>query len=124
MSLGCQNLSVQKRIALPTSLQFFNGVHKASPTRRQISDIAASSFNSKLVGDWRSLPGTYTIHDQLDFLADMIKAMAARFKSPTPSISPLENWETSCKYHTHGADKPFYRKTAEEYVATRIEDLN
>jgi hypothetical protein len=60
------------------------------------------------VRTWRRvLKGNVEIHP--DLALDVLEATLDRLTSTSPPLSPLEGRDTSCKYHSHGDEKPCYK---------------
>ncbi|KAH7092175.1 hypothetical protein FB567DRAFT_625230 [Paraphoma chrysanthemicola] len=92
--------------------------YKALPvtslTRSLISDIAAWTVTGNKLAAYRKTMEESNIKLCPDFSMDVLVAMAQRLTSrPTPK-SPFDDWETSCKYHSHGEEKPCYREKLKE----------
>jgi hypothetical protein len=103
---------------LPTAplllLHFGSSFYRMSPagssTRSIVADVSA--WRSSLI-DIKRLKTMFDKSEGAehpDFIMDLLHAMAARFLGPGAEPSPLEGWETSCKYHSHGDKKPCYRE--------------
>jgi hypothetical protein len=93
----------------------YNTIPPKSPTKQLVVDICAWTTGDSALqcfGMYRFGPPY-----DADFLLELIRAMASRFLSEPPAKSPLEGWETSCKYHCHGNEKPCYREKSKKYVA-------
>ncbi|KAF2126887.1 hypothetical protein P153DRAFT_388207 [Dothidotthia symphoricarpi CBS 119687] len=90
----------------------YKGIPYGEPARKLIVDLIA--WTSKASGI-RRLSNRHHVEDP-DFVMDVLQAVAARFMSAKPSTSPLQGWETSCKYHCHGKDKPCFREKAKKSV--------
>jgi hypothetical protein len=92
--------------------RLYNVVPDGLPTRQLLADLGSwvpeARYIKKLCAQGEEL--------QTDFLIDLVEAMALRFMSDTPGSSPLEGWETSCKYHCHGDEKPCYREKSKRYA--------
>jgi hypothetical protein len=88
---------------------------EASPTRTLIFELVAWTTSEaqmqQICDQQREHP---TEKQYLDFMIGVSMALASRFTSPTPTMSPLEGWKspgTVCKYHSHGEEKACYLKT-------------
>lgn len=59
---------------------------------------------------------------------DFVKAIAQSLNERTvylyPAKSPLEGWETSCKYHCHRKEHPCYRAPVARYDSSLSEGSN
>jgi hypothetical protein len=91
----------------------YNKIPPKSPTKQLVVDIfawTARTFSLQTLGC-----GLGISYDT-DFLLDVIRAMASRFMSEPRAKSPLEEWETSCKYHCHSDEKPCYREKSKRYA--------
>ncbi|KAG9194281.1 hypothetical protein G6011_04316 [Alternaria panax] len=90
---------------------FYERIPDGSPTRNLVADLVVWTMNEHFLlytGAKRD-----AIHP--DYTMDLVMAMAARHISKTPGKSPLDGWETNCKYHCHGSEKPCYRSKAEMF---------
>lgn len=97
--------------------EIYKVVPEGSPTRSLLVDLIAWTADSPQIAKLREgplSPQDKEVH--AEFTMDVLQVIASRFLSKTPSTSPLEGWQTSCKYHSHGDEKPCYRKKTEKYV--------
>ncbi|KAF1849362.1 uncharacterized protein K460DRAFT_415740 [Cucurbitaria berberidis CBS 394.84] len=85
---------------------FYDDTPCGSPTRQLIKDLCAWTSDECMIGSM----GKSKEDRHPDFIMDLLQAVTWRFMSSNPGTSPLEGWETSCKYHCHGKEKPCYRK--------------
>jgi hypothetical protein len=94
---------------------FYNKIPPKSSTKQLVVDILAwtvRTFTLQVLGCGLGI-SYYT-----DFLLEVIRAMASKFMSEPQAKPPLEDWETSCKYHCHGDEKPCYRENSKRYIAS------
>jgi hypothetical protein len=95
----------------------FEEVPEGAPVRSLVVNLIAWTNSGRQIIDLhRKESGNH----HPDFVMELLRAVAKRFMSEAPGTSPLEGWETSCKYHSHRDEKPCYRKKAEEYVPDLI----
>lgn len=85
---------------------------EGSPTRKLVADPVAWTIHEY------ELTGVGMAQDTMhpDYIMGLLLAVSRRLVSSTPGKSPLDGWETSCKYHCHGDEKPCYRKKIDTYV--------
>jgi hypothetical protein len=95
---------------------FYKAIPEGLSTRSLIANVIAWTTTSKQVD---SVKRHHANKVHPDFLVDMLHAMAKRFLSPGKSISPLKEPNMSCEYHSHGDEKPCYRKKKTGYVTHR-----
>ena len=75
------------------------------PARQLVTDLVA----------WTAPPTDYAKDNTLfkqaepEFIIDVLQAVTARLGLDVKATSPLERWETSCKYHCHGERSLCYR---------------
>ena len=105
--------SHRSRFPLSYGSNFYKEIPDGSPTRKLVAELIAwtakaKKFNARLTESSKIHP---------DLMMDLLRAMASRYLSSEPSTSPLEGWETSCKYHCHGENKPCYREKASRCVS-------
>jgi len=95
-------------ISFPGSFgpQFYKVIPQGSPSRSLVANLTAWNGSAQHIAALRACQGS---EEHADFIMDVQEAVTRRFMLATPSTSPLEGWETSCKYHSHGDDKPCYR---------------
>jgi hypothetical protein len=92
--------------------KFYQKIPEGSPTRQLVADLVV--WTARLP-DYTEMTRLGQQHDP-DLVIDTLKALAARFFVQTPGNSPLRDWETSCKYHCHGKEKPCYREKSKRYA--------
>jgi hypothetical protein len=101
-------------------LSFYKVLPPGSPGRSMIANLVAwtTSFD-ELDGlkDGYLDNEPYSDKKPSNYLMDVLHAVARRCLSPSTSISPLQEPETSCKYHSHGDETVCYRKKKTEYAA-------
>ena len=96
---------------------FYSSIPEGSPTRLLMADFVTWTTSPRAIQQLRNASkGEIPIEVDPDFLTDVLESMATRLVSSRPTISPFEGWATSCKYHSHGDDKPCYRSKVAEYV--------
>ena len=89
--------------------RFYNKTPEGSPTRNLVTDLIAW-FIEKNQHTVLNMDQN-TMHP--DFTMDLLLAVSRRLALKTPGKSPLDGWETSCKYHCHGDEKPCYRRKSD-----------
>ena len=117
--LQCTTELQSHGVAFPNSygLVFYKVIPEGSPTRLLIADLVAWTTCAKGMRGLRNhRDARFDKDEHADFIMDVLESVTNRFMSATPSTSPLEGWETSCKYHSHGDDKPCYRNKTKTYV--------
>ncbi|KAI4639740.1 hypothetical protein J4E93_009094 [Alternaria ventricosa] len=85
--------------------RFYENTPEGSPTRKLVADLVAEcieQYQPKGLGLNQD-----TVHS--DYIMDLLLAVSDRLGSRFTK-SPLRGWQTSCKYHCHGDEKPCYRK--------------
>ncbi|KAI4688011.1 uncharacterized protein J4E84_004939 [Alternaria hordeiaustralica] len=88
---------------------FYHKTPDQSPTRKLVTALAAweiQEFHFPAMEKERDTVNT-------DYMMDLLIAVTRRLVPSTRGKSPLDGWETSCKYHCHGDEKPCYRKKAD-----------
>jgi hypothetical protein len=109
-------LCVVRTLPLYYGLRIYTKIPDGSPTRKPVTDLVVWHMEEDTLEDLEMKRKTM----DADFAMDLLLAMARRRVSSTPGVSPLDGWQTSCKYHCHGNEKPCYRKKASRYVACPV----
>jgi hypothetical protein len=108
-------------IGAPVPITFgshmFEGIPEGAPVRLLVTELIAWTNSGEDIAD---LHRKESKNEHPDFIMELLQAVAKRFMSEIPATSPLEDWEKSCKYHSHGDEKPCYRNKAVEYVPDLI----
>jgi len=105
----------------PTASFIYDVIPEGSPTRSLVADLVAWTATWQQIRLLRVDRTGEKVESHPDFISDVLQALALKHISPQTSISPLLMDETSCKYHSHGDEKPCYRKKkAEKYVTAAI----
>jgi hypothetical protein len=95
---------------------FYDKTPDGSPIRKPATDLVVWNMGEHTLSHLERERKTM----DSDFAMDLLLAMTRRRVSSTPGVSPLDGWQTSCKYHCHGNEKPCYRKKASQYVACPV----
>jgi len=98
---------------------FYDKTPDQSPIRKLVVDLVVWDMREFHV--LRLKTDRDTMHP--DYIMDLLLAVSSRLVSGTPGKSPLDGWDTSCKYHCHGDEKPCYRKKADTYVICSVHDM-
>jgi hypothetical protein len=104
-------------IGIPKSCgsEIYRNIPEGAPVRSLIVDIVAWTASYH----WIQRLKLQSSDTDLDFVMDVLHAMAKRFLLPGSSTSPLDEPTTSCKYHSHGYAKECYRTKRTRYVTQR-----
>ncbi|KAI4608094.1 hypothetical protein J4E83_009277 [Alternaria metachromatica] len=107
--LQCASEAKGTSITLPPSFgsRFYEKTPEGSPTRKLVADLVAGGIEQYHLKKLGMNPDN--MHS--DYIMDLLLAMSVRLDTWS-SVSPLRGWQTSCKYHCHGDEKPCYRKKA------------
>ena len=115
----CTEDLASKMPVFPTrfGVEFYDVVPEGSSTRSLVADLAAWTSPAEPIESLKRGPSAQQSKEaHADFTMDVFQALTHRFMATSAPISPLEVWKTSCKYHSHGDDKPCYREKNKEYV--------
>jgi hypothetical protein len=99
---------------------YYKLIPPGSHTRALLTDLTAYTLKNKLDVYFGRLEKGVLRNPHPDFIFDVLKAVTRRDLASASSVSPLDGWKTSCKYHSHGEDKPCYREKAKKYVGLCI----
>jgi hypothetical protein len=105
--------SHEARFTITQDLSFYRVLPPGSPTRSMLANVVAQSTSFEKLNNLKPVYGN---RPHPDLLMDILHAVAERFLSPRTSISPLQEPENSCKYHSHGEETVCYRKKETGYV--------
>jgi hypothetical protein len=103
-------------LLLPLGSSFYKMSPAGSSTRSVIADLSAWYLSFDDIEIMKAAFDKSELAEHPDFVMDLLHAMAAKFLGPRAGHSPLEGWETSYKYHSHGDKKPCYREKFKGYV--------
>ena len=96
---------------------FYQVIPEGSTTRSLISDLAVRDLTLTDVV-YRRVPPTdgKLTQAHAEFALDVLSVAFIHSVPCLAMTPPVQGWDTSCRYHSHGKDKPCYRKEAEMYV--------
>jgi hypothetical protein len=94
---------------------FFEATPKGSPIRALVVDLIAWTSDQAAIDALCSRNGAGDKNP--DFIMALLHAVASRFMSPSPSVSPLASQVMDCKYHSFGDKEPL---APEKYIANPV----
>ncbi|KAH7068226.1 hypothetical protein BKA63DRAFT_556737 [Paraphoma chrysanthemicola] len=110
LSCMVETRKVPSQFPIRAASEIYKALPVTSLSRSLLSDIAAWTVTGDRLAFYRKCMEKPDIDLCPDFCLDVLVAMAQRFTSTPTSKSPFEDWDTSCKYHSHGDEKPCYRE--------------
>lgn len=119
--IQCVSELQRNSVVFPPSYgsKFYQNVPDGSPTRKLITDIIVWVMGG---AGLRALPAERDAMEP-ELIMDLLLAVTGRYVSLKPDKYPFNKWQTSCKYHCHGDEKPCYRKKASTYVTPFTDDM-